>query len=179
MAENKKLGYSVHMHGVLEPAIECPMGKYFVDMENDLYTFEPKNGDKNAEAIATIMAAIADHKGIAGGKAVGKLIENYGRLPLKKCQKKDDKYVYDFRIEGELEELVAFESLGSIYGNMENEVVYFKARHAKTFLAPLERAKAVECIKKDLKDPEKAEAADAILQILSNWTELDDDDIVE
>lgn len=178
MAE-KKLGYSVHLHGVLEAAIECPMGKYFVDMQHNAYFFEPKDGDKHAEGIATIMAALADCKGIAGGKAVGKLITEYTRIPAEKVKKDGDNYVYDFRIEGEMDELVEFPSLGSIYGDTENEVVYFKAKHPNTFLAPLERIKVIEIIKKDTKSPENGEAAEAILQIFRDWAELDDEDIVE
>jgi hypothetical protein len=178
MAE-KKLGYSVHLHGVLEPAIECPMGKYFVDMQHECYFFESKDGDKHAEAVATIMAAIADCKGIAGGQAVGKLITDYTRIPAEKVKKDGENYVFDFRIEGEMDELVKFNDLGSIYGDIENEVVYFKAKHSNTFLAPLERSKVIEVLKKDAKSPEDGEAAKAVLQIFKNWAELDDDDIVE
>lgn len=178
MAENK-LGYSVHLHGTLEPAIECPMGKYFVDMQHECYHFEPKDGDKNAETIATVMAAIADVKGIAGGVAVGKIISGYTRIPDDKIKKDGENYVYDFRIEGEMDELVEFETLGSIYGDVKNEIVYFKAKHRNTFLAPLEREKALEFIKKDLKDSEKRTMAKAVLEMFNEWAELDDEDIVE
>ena len=178
MAE-KKLGYSVHLHGVLEAAIECPMGKYFVDMQHNAYFFEPKDGDKHAETIATIMAAFADVRGDDSGKAVGRLITDYTRIPADKVKKDGENYVFDFYIEGEMDELVEFPSLGSIYGDSKNEVVYFKAKHSKTFLAPLERMKVIEIIKKDTKSPENGEAAEAILQIFRDWAELDDEDIVE
>ena len=176
---DKKLGYSVHLHGVLEPAIECPMGKYFVDMQHKCYFFESKDGDKHAESIATIMAAFADVKGVASGKAVGRLITDYTRIPADKVKKDGENYVFDFHVEGEMDELVEFPSLGSIYGDSENEVVYFKAKHSKTFLAPLERRKVIEIIKKDTKNPENCGAAKAVLQIFKDWTELDDEDIVE
>jgi hypothetical protein len=148
-------------------------------MQHECYFFESKDGDKHAEAVATIMAAIADCKGIAGGQAVGKLITDYTRIPAEKVKKDGENYVFDFRIEGEMDELVKFNDLGSIYGDIENEVVYFKAKHSNTFLAPLERSKVIEVLKKDAKSPEDGEAAKAVLQILKNWAELDDDDIVE
>jgi hypothetical protein len=107
------------------------------------------------------------------------LITDYTRIPAEKVKKDGENYVFDFRIEGEMDELVKFNDLGSIYGDIENEVVYFKAKHSNTFLAPLERQKVIEIIKKDAKSPEDGEAAKAVLQILKNWAELDDDDIVE
>lgn len=178
MAENK-LRYSVHLHGVLESAISCPMGKYFIDMQNHAYFFESKDGDERAERIATIMAAIADIRGIAGGIAVGKLISEYARIPANKVTKNGDNYVYDFRIEGEMDELVEFETLGSVYGDVKNEVIYFKAKHRNTFLAPLEYEKAMKVLKQDLSDPENKESAKAIITLFKEWTELDDEDIVE
>ena len=177
MAENK-LGYSVHLHGTLEPAIECPMGKYFVDMQHECYHFEPKDGDKNAETVATIMAAIADVKGIAGGVAVGKIISGYTRIPDDKVKKDGENYIYDFRIEGEMQEYMET-TFGSLYADEKKEVFYFDPSK-KGFMESILKKKFYDSIKADLnsEDPEKQLGAECVMNILRDWTELDDEDII-
>ena len=179
--EEKKLGYSVHIHGDLEKAISCPMGVYYVDLKSQLYYFEPAEGldEKPAELTSMIVSVIAAHRDIKTAKVVMAIHENFERLKKDQVSKQDDKYHYDFYVQGEMEAFVTEDTLGTLYGDHENEVFYFEPKH-RGFMAPILKKKFFEGIAADLKskDEENRVAAEAIGEIYENWTELDDEDIV-
>lgn len=183
--KEKKIGYSVHLKGELEKTVECPMGIYFVDLEHQLYWFQPAKDfphPEDAESIATVIAAVCDAKGIKMGRIVGKIIKNFVRLDDKDVKTTDnpEKIVYDFYIQGDLEAYVTEPTLGTLYGDMSREVFFFDPKH-KGFMGPILQKKFREGIAEDLKskDLEKKSAAVAVLEIFDNWVELDEDDIVK
>ena len=179
--EEKKLSYSVHIHGELERAISCPVGVYYVDVKNQFYHFEPKEGiDRKLALIAAVgIAVMAADQGIKNGQVVKAIHENFESLPEKHLKKEGDKYLYDFYIQGDMGAYVTENTLGILYGDEKNEVYFFEAKH-KGFMAPILKKKFFEGIAKDLKseDSEKRSAAVAIGTICKEWTELDEEDIV-
>jgi hypothetical protein len=179
--EDKKLGYSVHIHGDLEKAISCPMGVYYVDLKNRLYFFEAAEGldEKPAAITSMIVSVIAAHHDIKTAKIVMALHEHFERVKKEHVSKQGDKYHYDFYVQGDMYAYVSEDTLGILYGDDEKEVYYFEAKH-KGFMAPILKKKFFEGIAKDLKseDSEKRSAAVAIGTICKEWTELDNEDIV-
>jgi hypothetical protein len=179
--EDKKLGYSVHVHGELEKAISCPMGVYYVDIKNHFYHFEAKEGldRKHALVLAMGIAVMAANEGIKNGHIVKAIHESFESLPEEHLKKEGDKYLYDFYIQGDMHAYVTENTLGILYGDEKNEVYYFEAKH-KGFMTPILRKKFFEGIAKDLKseDSEKRAAAVAVGTICKEWTELDEEDIV-
>lgn len=177
---DKKLKFSVHIHGKLEKAVESPLGFYHVDVEKELYYFEPKREDKPAEILDTIMAAMACAKGAKNAKVVGGILANFARLKKEQVQKQEDgEYTYDFKVEGELEEFVKTK-FGSLYGLHQGELYYFKSAHGG-FMRPIELKKFTEGIKNDLNSEDETErtGAELVMEILHDWTELDTEDIIE
>jgi len=179
--EEKKLSYSVHIHGVMEKAISCPVGVYFVDFKSRLYYFEPKAelDPKVAETTSKIVAVLAASKGIKTGKEVMAIHDACEKLKADQVKKDGDKYTYDFYVKGEMKAFVAEDTLGTLYGDYENEVFYFEPKH-KGFMIPILKKKFFEGISADLesKDADRRAAAVAVGEIHENWTELDDEDIV-
>jgi hypothetical protein len=179
--EDKKLSYSVHVKGELEKVMSCPVGIYYVDFKNELYYFEPKEGidRKTAMITAVAFAVMASRRGIENGKAIRAIHENFEHLPEKHVNKDGDKYTYDFFISGDMHEFVSEDSMGSLYGDEEKKVYFFEAK-MKGFLAPILRKKFFEGILNRLKseDPEEKAMAIAVREILKDWTELDEDDII-
>lgn len=183
--KKEKIGYSIHVKGELKKAIECPMGIYFVDTEHRLYWFQPNKDfphPEDAGRISTVMAAVCNIKGIKTAKVVNHIIENFVRLDDKdvKTTENSEKVNYEFYIQGELSAYVEEPTLGTLYGNSDKEVFFFEPTH-KGFMGPILKKKFREGISLDLdsKDLEKKAAAVAVIEILDNWVELDDDDIVK
>jgi hypothetical protein len=98
--EDKKLSYSVHVHGELVKAISCPVGVYYVDLKNHFYHFEAKEGldRKHALVLAMGIAVMAANEGIKNGHVVKAIHEDFESLPEKHLKKEGDKYLYDFYI---------------------------------------------------------------------------------
>jgi hypothetical protein len=177
----KTLKYSVHIYGELEEAIECPLGKYYVDLENRMFFFKAANEGlpykvivKAAEAMANI--AVAKH----AKSAVPALLvhRECALLDKEDVQEKDGKFIYDFRIKGEMQEYVETK-VGSLYADAKKETFYFDSAK-KGFMEPILKKKFMNGIKADLnsEDPEKQLGAECVMEIIKDWTELDDDDIV-
>lgn len=183
--KKEKIGYSIHAKGELKKAIECPMGAYFVDIEHQLYWFQPNKDfphPEDAERISTIIAAVCDIKGVKQAKIVGKIIENFVRLDDKDVKTTEDpeKVNFEFFIQGDLFAYVSEPTLGTLYGNTDKEVFFFEPTH-KGFMGPILKKKFREGILQDVKseDLEKKVAAIAVIEILDNWVELDEEDIVK
>jgi hypothetical protein len=177
----KTLKYSVHVYGELEEAIECPLGTYCVDLKNHMFFFKSAKKEipyhvvvKTAEAMANI--AVAKH----AKSAVPALLihEECALLNEDDVQEKDGKLIYDFRVEGEMQEYVETK-FGSLYADSKVEVFYFDSAK-KGFMEPILKKKFYESIKADLnsEDSEEQLGADCVMNIIKDWTELDDDDIV-
>jgi len=177
----KTLKYSVHAHGELEEAISCPLGTYCVDMKTKFYYFKSaKEGmpDEVANAASEAMAHIAVLKGAKSAVAALVIHEKFELLKKKDITEKDGKLIYDFTIEGEMEEFVETK-YGSLYGDADKEAFYFDSAK-KGFMEPILKKKFYEGIKADLDsdDPEEKLGAECVIDIIKNWTELDEDDIV-
>jgi len=177
----KKLKYSVHVYGELEEAVECPMGTYYVDLKNHMFFFKAAKKDlpyrvvvKAAEAMANI--AVAKH--VESAVPAFFIHKECALLDEKDVQEKDGKLIYDFRIEGEMQEYVETK-VGSLYADSKVEVFYFDTAK-KGFMEPILKKKFYEGIKADLnsEDPEEQLGAECVMDIIKDWTELDDDDIV-
>ena len=177
----RTLKYSVHIYGELEEAITCPLGTYYVDLKNHMFFFKSTKENlpyhvavKAAEAMANI--AVAKH----AKSAVPALLVHRECALLNKedVQEKDGKLIYDFRIEGEMQEYVETK-FGSLYANDKVEVFYFDSAK-KGFMEPILKKKFYEGIKADLSsnDPKDQLGAECVMDIIKDWTELDDDDIV-
>jgi hypothetical protein len=177
----KKLKYSVHIYGELEEAITCPLGTYYVDLKNRMFFFKSTRENlpyhvavKAAEAMANIVVA----KGAKSAVPALLVHRECAVLNEGDVQEKDDKLIYDFRVEGEMEEYVETK-VGSLYADAKNEVFYFDSAK-KGFMEPILKKKFYEGIKADLSsnDPEDQLGAECVMDIIKDWTELDDDDIV-
>ena len=177
----KTLKYSVHIYGELEEAIECPLGKYYVDLKNRMFFFKAANEGlpykvivKAAEAMANI--AVAKH----AKSAIPALVvhRECALLNEEDVKEKDGKFTYDFRIEGEMQEYVETK-VGSLYADSKVETFYFDSAK-KGFMEPILKKKFYEGIKADLdsEDPERQLGAECVMEIIKDWTELDDDDII-
>ena len=177
----KTLKYSVHIYGELEEAIECPLGKYYVDLKNRMFFFKAANEGlpykvivKAAEAMANI--AVAKH----AKSAIPALVvhRECALLNEEDVKEKDGKFTYDFRIEGEMQEYVETK-VGSLYADSKVETFYFDSAK-KGFMEPILKKKFYEGVKADLdsEDPEKQLGAECVMEIIKDWTELDDDDII-
>ena len=177
----KKLKYSVHAHGELEEAISCPLGTYCVDIKTKFYYFKSaKEGmpDEVANAAAEAMAHIAVLKGAKSAVAALVIHEKFELLKKEDITEKDGKLSYDFRIEGEMEEYVETK-VGSLYADSEKKAFYFDTAK-KGFMEPILKKKFYEGIKADLDsdDPEEKLGAECVMDIIKDWTELDDEDII-
>lgn len=177
----KTLKYSVHIYGELEEVIECPLGKYYVDLKNRMFFFKAANEGlpykvivKAAEAMANI--AVAKH----AKSAIPALVvhRECALLNEEDVKEKDGKFIYDFRIEGEMQEYVETK-VGSLYADSKVETFYFDSAK-KGFMEPILKKKFYEGVKADLdsEDPEKQLGAECVMEIIKDWTELDDDDII-
>lgn len=179
--EKGTLSYSVHVKGELEQVMSCPIGIYYVDFKNELFYLEPKEGLSRKEAMLTAMAiaVAAAQKGIKNGKAVLAIHERFALLPEKHVKKDGDKYVYDFYIQGDMHDYITEDSMGVLYGDEENKVYFFEPK-LKGFLAPILKRKFFEGILENRKseDEEKKAMAIGVREILKDWTELDENDIV-
>lgn len=177
----KTLKYSVHAHGELEEAIECPLGTYCVDIKTRFYYFKSAKEempDEVANAAAEAMAHIAVLKGAKSAVAALIVHEEFELLEKEDIEEKDGKLTYDFRIEGEMEEYVEAK-VGSLYADAEKRAFYFDSAK-KGFMEPILKKKFYEGVKADLdsEDPEKQLGAECVMDIIKNWIELDDEDIV-
>ena len=179
--EEKKLSYSVHIHGDLEKAISCPVGIYYVDFKNQLFYFEPKDGldPKPAEMTAKLVSILAAGRNIKVGKEVMAIHETCERLKPEHIKKDGDKRSYDFYVQGEMDLFVEEPTLGGLYGDYDKEVFFFEPKH-KGFMIPILKKKFFEGIAQDLdsKDGDRKAAAIAVGEIHEKWTELDEEDIV-
>lgn len=177
----KTLKYSVHAHGELEEAISCPLGTYCVDIKTKFYYFKSAKKempDDVAHAASEAMAHLAVLKGAKSATAALIIHEKFELLKKKDIEEKDGKLIYDFRIEGEMQEYVETK-FGSLYADSEKEAFYFDSAK-KGFMEPILKKKFYEGIKADLdsEDPEKQLGAECVIEIIKNWTELDDEDII-
>ena len=175
----KTLKYSIHVHGELEEAIKCPLGTYYVDIKTGFYYFksaEEEMPDEVAEAMAA--AHIIAREEAKFAIAVLTIHKKFELLEKEDITEKDGKLIYDFTIEGEMQEYVKTK-FGSLYGDPDTEVYYFDFTK-KGFMEPILKRKFCENIKADLDsdDPEKRLGAEGVAHIFENWTELDDEDIV-
>lgn len=175
----KTLKYSIHVHGELEEAIECPLGTYYVDMKTKFYYF--KSSDKEIpDEVAEAMAAahIIAREEAKFAIAILTIHKKFELLKIEDIAEEDDKLTYDFRIEGEMQEYVETK-FGSLYGDSDTEVYYFDFTK-KGFMEPILKRKFCENIVEDLNsdDSEKRLGAEFVANIFENWTELDDEDIV-
>ena len=177
----KTLKYSVHVYGELEEAGICPTGTYYVDLERRLFFFESDDKNISYEAavkIAEVMAKIAVSTHIETANLVLYIHKNFLSLNEKDVQKKDGKFIYDFRIEGEMRKVVET-PIGALYADKEKEAFYFDLAN-KGFMESILKKRFCKRIEADLdsEDPERQLNATCIMSILENWTELDDDDII-
>lgn len=177
----KTLKYSVHAHGELEEAISCPLGTYCVDIKTRFYYFRSaKEGmpDEVANAAAEAMAHIAVLKGAKSAVAALIVHEKFEPLKKKDIKEENGKLIYDFTVEGEMQEYVETK-YGSLYADAKKEAFYFDSAK-KGFMEPILKKKFYEDIKADLNsdNPDDQLGAECTLDIIKNWTELDDEDIV-
>jgi hypothetical protein len=177
----KKLKYSVHIYGELEEAIKCPMGTYYVDLNNHMFFFKlAKEGIPYRVAVeaAEAMAKIAIAKGAESAVPALLVHRKCALLYEEDVQEKDGKFIYDFYVKGEMEEYVETK-VGSLYADEKKEVFYFDPAK-KGFMESILTKKFYEGIKADLDsdDPEEKLGAECVMTILKDWTELDDEDIV-
>lgn len=176
-----KLKFSFSVRGTLEKVASCPMGVYYVDVENKIYFFEPaKDLDARAARLtAMTMAALAAAAGVEGGQLIGTIYEKCSAIKDKYVVKDGDTYKYDVTVDGELSELVRTK-YGSLYGCKEEKTFYFKSNHPG-FLRDIEKDKFLEGIQRDLEsdNEETRTGATLVTEILEDWCELDPDDIVE
>ena len=177
----KTLKYSVHVYGELEEVIKCPLGIYYIDLKNRMFFFEATEKEipykvivKAAEAMAHIAVAKNNESAIPA-----LLIHRECALLYEDdVQEKDGKFIYDFRIEGEMQEYMET-TFGSLYADEKKEVFYFDPSK-KGFMESILKKKFYDSIKADLnsEDPEKQLGAECVMNILRDWTELDDEDII-
>ena len=177
----KTLKYSIHAYGELEKAVKGPLGTYHVDFEHKVFFFESDDEDipyhtvvRAAKAEAMIDFATDDESAIAALYIHNKC----NLLDEEEVQKKDDKFIYDFKIKGEMTKVVETKA-GSLYVDKENQVYYFDPSN-KGFMVPFLKKRFYKSIEADLnsEDTERQLGANCILSIIEDWTELDDDDII-
>ena len=177
----KTLKYSVHIYGELEKVLKCQLGTYHVDFENRVFFFESNDKDVPYHSIVRAAEVLANFAIITHNKSAMLALFIHKKCALlseENVQKEDDKFVYDFRVKGEMQELVETK-VGSLYADKENEVFYFNPS-TKGFMESILKKKFYVSIERDLDsdDHESQLGAKCILSILENWTELDDDDII-
>ena len=177
----KTLKYSVHAHGELEEAIKCPLGTYCVDVKTKFYYFKSAKKempDEVANAAAEAMAHLAVLKGAKSATAALIIHEKFELLKKEDVKEEDGKLSYDFTIGGELVEYVETK-YGSLYGDPEKNAFFFDASK-KGFMEPILKKKFMDGIKADLDsdNEENKLGAECVMDIIENWTELDEDDII-
>lgn len=180
MEKQKNLKFSLRLQAVLEKAVVCPLGAYYVNAEKGIYYFEPVEGmDRDMAGVAaTVMAAAADALGVKSAEVVGKIYELFGQVDEKYVKKEGDKYIVDAIVEGKLEPLVKT-SMGTMYGNNEYNCYYFESAHSG-FLRGVELKNFSEGLKRDSRsnNEETRKGALTAIKIISEWVELDPEDIV-
>ena len=177
----KTLKYSIHVYGELESAIECPLGTYYVDLGNKVFFFKciedtmPYHATVQA---AKIVASIAVSAHVESAIPAFVIHKKCALLDKEDVHEKYGKLVYDYQIEGEMDKYVN-SKIGSLYADKENEVFYFDSAK-KGFMEPILKKRFCTGVKADLNsdDVEKQFGAKFIMNIIENWTELDDEDIV-
>ena len=177
----KTLKYSIHVYGELEEAIKCAFGTYYVDTKTEFYYFKSAKEDMPDKVAKDASEAAAHIAAIAGSKVATAVLiihEKFELLKKEDITEKDGKFIYDFRVEGEMQEYVETK-FGSLYGDPDTEVYYFDFTK-KGFMEPILKRKFCEDVKADLDsdDSEKRLGAEGVAYIFENWTELDDEDIV-
>lgn len=177
--KEKKLKFSLRVTGVLEKAVSCPLGTYYVCAEEKMYFFEPMEGleENAATKLATLMAAIACHADSNAAKFVAAIYERCDAVKKEYLKKDGDNYILDARLSGELEALVE-SKYGTLYGN-DDEKLYFLDTPHPGFLRQIELEKFVEGIHADTEsdDAERQLGAEIVEDILKNWVELDPEDV--
>ena len=177
----KTLKYSIHIYGELEKAVKSPFGTYHVDLEHKVFFFESDDKDipyhtvvRASEVVAKIDFA-TDDKSAAAALYIH---ERCNLLDEEEVQKKDDKFIYGFKIKGEMTKVVETKA-GSLYVDKENQVYYFDTAN-KGFMELFLKKSFCRSINADLdsEDPERQRNAQCIMGILEDWTELDDKDII-
>ena len=175
------LKYSVHVYGELEKAVKGPFGTYHVDLEHKVFFFE--SDDENIPYHTTVQAAKAkamiDFATDDESAIVALYIhEKCNLLDKEEVQKKGDKFIYDFKIKGELVKVVKTK-VGSLYADKNNQAYYFDTSN-KGFMEPFLKRNFCRSVKADLnsEDPERQLDAQCVMSILEDWTELDDEDII-
>ena len=134
--------------------------------------------DEVALSASEVAAHIAAITGSKVATAVLIIHEKFELLEKEDITEKDGKFIYDFTVDGEMQEYVETK-FGSLYGNSDAEVYYFDFTK-KGFMEPILKRKFCENIIEDLNsdDSEKKLGAEFVADIFENWTELDDEDIV-
>ena len=175
------LKYSVHVYGELEKAVKGPLGTYYVDFEHKVFFFEADDKDipyltavQASEAKAMIDFSTDDKSAIAALY----IHEKCNLLDKEEVQKKGDKFIYDFKIKGEMVKVVKTKA-GSLYADKENKAYYFDPSN-KGFMELFLKKSFCRSINADLnsEDPERQLGAQCVMSILEDWTELDDEDII-
>lgn len=176
---NKKLNYKAHYEGVLEKAVGTPNGVYYVDMDNGRFFLESEDDKELAKMVAAVFAKTAAEHGDEGAEILLTILKTFNEVPDEHVEKCDENYRYSYLIEGELVPLVKT-GMGCFYANKEDEVFYFDTPH-DGFIRRIEMEKFIEGLDKDRHsdDAERSKAANAILKILKNWTELNKEDVYE
>lgn len=177
--KEKKLKFSLRVSGVLEKAVSCPLGTYYVCAEEKMYFFEPVEGieEDTATRAATLMAALACQADTKAAKFVAAIYEKCDAIKKEYLKKDGDNYILDAKLDGELEALVE-SKYGILYGNGDEKLFFFDTPHTG-FLRQIELEKFVEGIHNDIEsdDDERQLGAEIVEEILKNWAELDPEDI--
>lgn len=177
--EDKKLNFNVHAQGELELAVSCSIGKYYVDLEHEMFYFEPKSDEKNYEFMSSIIALVAAMKGSEVARLVAHMHAHFASLSKEHVTKvNDEKYTYDVLITGELDPIVD-SVYGVLYANAEYKCCYFESTH-DGFMGSIEKKHFVANLKGDLngKDEQRKDGAEIVMRVIEEFTELDDNDIV-
>lgn len=177
----KTLKYSVHIYGELEKAVKGPFGTYHVDLEHKVFFFESDDKDIPYHTVVRAAEVMANFAIVTHNKSAAAALYIHERCNLldeEEVQKKDDKFIYDFKIKGEMTKVVETKA-GSLYVDKENQVYYFDPSN-KGFMVPFLKKRFYKSIEADLnsEDTERQLGANCILSIIEDWTELDDEDII-
>ena len=177
--EEKTVKFKVHAQGELELAVSCSIGKYYVNLEDQMFYFEPKSDEKPYEFMSSIISIVAAMKGSKVAQMVLHMHAHFLSLKKENVTKVDDeKCTYDISVEGEMQPLVD-SAYGTLYGNPEYKCCYFESAH-KGFMQPIEKKKFISGLQNDLAgdDEERKDAAETVLAVIKEFTELHDEDIV-
>ena len=175
------LKYSVHIYGELEKAVKGPFGTYHVDLEHKVFFFESDDEDIPYHTVVRASEVVAKIDFATDDKSAGAALyihEKCNLLDKEEVQKKNDKFIYDFTIKGELVKVVKTK-VGSLYADKENQAYYFDTSN-KGFMEPFLKKNFYRSVKADLdsEDPERRRDAQCVMSILEDWAELNDGDII-